>query len=129
MQQIPNFGFLVGLLGLSLSWYHRTASQCSHLHVGFPTFHIWLSSFGERLLLMDGSVLLCWFIVATIVEQNQDNIRTNKKKVKKITCSSIKIISILISSSVALLIESQTLITFTLMLHNCPLVVRSLKFW
>ena len=34
----------------------------------------------------------------------------------------------LISSSVALLIESQTLITFTLMLHVCPLVVRSLNF-
>ena len=34
----------------------------------------------------------------------------------------------LISSLVALLIESQTLITFALMLHVCPLVVRSLNF-
>ena len=50
------------------------------------------------------------------------------KLVKRITCSSIEIISTLISSSVALLIESQTLITFTSMLHICPLIVRSLNF-
>ena len=63
----------------------------------------------------------------TIIKQNQDNIYKRKEIDKKITCSSIKIISMLISSSAALLIESQTLVTFTLMLHVCPLVVRSLS--
>ena len=64
----------------------------------------------------------------TTIKQNQDNIY-KKKLQKKITCSSNKIICMLISSSVALLIESQTLITFTLMFHVYPLVVRSLNFF
>uniref|UniRef100_A0A0A9BVV0 Uncharacterized protein n=2 Tax=Arundo donax TaxID=35708 RepID=A0A0A9BVV0_ARUDO len=67
LQQIPNFGSLVPMLGLSLSSFHSRALQYLHLHVGFPKFHISLSTFPEGLLLLDARLMVSWSILSMFV--------------------------------------------------------------